>query len=95
MQPDSRVQVLINGHSGEPFGRVAVQRVQESNNVPVYLVLATFYFSACLRAAFQEWHSFLVLFRRLYSGDLGKQVLVRSYKPLQDVGISDRDQRKA
>lgn len=77
------------------FDGVAVERIQQRNDVPIYLVLATFDLAACLLAAFLKRHSILVLLWGLYRNrrnrttwDLEKQGLKRPHESPQDGWIS-------
>lgn len=86
---DSDVYFGIGGDLGKSFDGVAVERIQQPNDVPVYLVLATFDLAACLFAALLKWHSIHILLRRLYrrwrnrtTWDVHQKVLSVSRKAL-------------
>lgn len=62
VDPHVKVNRWIGGDSREPFNRVAVQRVQKSNDVSIDLVLATQdlatgFSAALLKALLPERHS--------------------------------------
>ncbi len=52
---------LVNGDSRHALYWIASERIEESYYVPRYLVLAGYCPAACLRSAFLERHSKIIL----------------------------------
>lgn len=100
--PDPNFYFFVDRDPCKTFQGVAIQGIQKSDNIPVYLVFATFDFAACLFAAFLKRHSILVLLRRLYrrrrnrcAWDMHQKILRVSRVALQDRWVRYRHKWKA
>lgn len=80
VDPNRDVNLVICGDSRQSFNGVALERIQETYYVPVYLMLAALGLSARLLPTLLKRHSYRILFPKMKNGRQGTLI---PWRPLR------------